>query len=172
MASEFSSFFYGFTCFSSNSHCLFSLAFCFSVFVVVSQASPRNQCLTQALHNSYTKYCWAFPLFTKQTRFALHVFQYTTVSLQMRTESFLPSHHLSTRCILVPRDTEHTARTAWPERTDNLLLSKREVVLTWCKWLWGYFNANNKSFNLAVLMQGYFFNWLFSFQFPTFITKI
>lgn len=109
------------------------------------------------LHNSDTRYCWGFPLFTKQTRFALHVSQYTIVSLQMRTESFLPSHGLSTRWILVPSDREHTARRTWPERAENLLLSKREVFLTWCKWLWGYFNATNKSFNLAVLMQGYFF---------------
>lgn len=150
----------------------FSLTFCFSVFVMVSQASPRNQCLTLALHNSYTRYCWGFPLFTKQTQLALHVSQYTIVSLQMRTESFLPSHRLSTRCILVPSDREHTARTALPGRADNLLLLKREVVLTCYKWLWGYFSATNKSFNLTVLMQSlFFFNWLFSFQFPAFITK-
>lgn len=55
--------------------------FCYGI-VGVTQKSQR---LSWALHNSCTRYCWYFPLFTKQTWFPIHVFQYTIVSLQMST---------------------------------------------------------------------------------------
>lgn len=104
------------------------------------------------------------------------LFVFSTIQLSVYkwalAESFLPSHPLSTRGTPVPRDREHVARTVIPESADNLLLYKRKLFWLDVK---GYEVIAMPIISLLLWQYWcrifFFLNCLFSFQFPTLVTR-